>query len=108
MGRTALIAILGVLAGLGIAVFVVPLFDDSGSCPGGPRSPVPVLVAKRLIPKGTTWSTIVERRMYAPVTLPCAERKPGAVADPADLAGAVTGVDIFPGQQLTDADFESR
>jgi hypothetical protein len=108
MSRTALGAALGVLVGFGIAVAVVPLFDESGSCPGGPNSPTPVLVAKRLIPEGTSWSTIVERRMYVPTTLPCAERKPGAVADPADLAGTVTVVDLFPGQQLTDADFESR
>lgn len=108
MSRTALGAALGVLVGFGIAVAVVPLFDESGSCSGGPNSPTPVLVAKRLIPEGTSWSTIVGRRMYVPTTLPCAERKPGAVADPADLAGTVTVVDLFPGQQLTDADFESR
>jgi hypothetical protein len=108
MSRTPLAAILGVIVGFVLAIGVVPLFRDAGSCPGGPYSPAPVLVAKRLIPEGTSWSTIAGRRMYAPTTLPCVERKPGAVADPADLAGTVTVVDLFPGQQLTEADFTSR
>lgn len=108
MSRTPLVAILGALVGFGIALAVLPVFDESGSCPGGPNSPTPVLVAKRLIPEGTTWSAIVQGGMYVPTTLPCAERKPGAVADPADLAGTVSAVDVFPGQQFTDADFESR
>ena len=108
MRRTALAAILGAVVGYGIAVAVVPLFDETGSCPAGPNGPALVLVAKRLIPEGTTWSTIVERRMYVPTTLPCAERKPGAVAEPAELAGSAADIDLFPGQQLTEADFTSR
>ena len=108
MGRTAVAAILGGVVGFGISAAVVPLFDETGSCPGGPNGPARVLVAKRLIEEGTTWSTIVEKRMYAPTTLPCVERKPGAVADPADLAGTVTAVDVFPGQQFTEADFATR
>jgi hypothetical protein len=107
MGGTAAAAILGSLVGFGISTAVVPLFDESGSCPAGPSGPAQVLVAKRLIEEGTTWSTIVEKRMYAPTTLPCVERKPGAVADPADLAGTVTAADVYPGQQFTKSDFSS-
>ena len=108
MSKAPLAAILGAVVGFGIAVVVVPLFEETGSCPGGPNGPAPVLVAKRLIPEGTSWSTIVKGRMYVPTTLPCAERKPGAVADPAELAGTVTTIDLFPGQQLTEYDFDSR
>lgn len=108
MSKAPLAAILGIVVGFVLAVGVVPLFDETGSCPAGSGAPTPVLVAKRLIPKGTSWATIVKGRMYVPTTLPCAERKPGAVADPAELTGAVSNVDLFPGQQLTEYDFDSR
>jgi hypothetical protein len=73
--------------------------------PGEEQSPVRVLVAARLIPRGTPGVEIAGRQMYKPFTLPCGEREPGAIGDPADLTGRVAAHDIFPGQQLTTFDF---
>lgn len=88
--------------------FSVYRLSTEPACPSGDQSPVPVLVAKRLIPRGTAGSTIARRRLYAPVVIPCVERKSGAIADPAYLRDAVAVVDVFPGQQLTEDEFSSR
>jgi hypothetical protein len=73
----------------------------SGSAP----SVCPVLVAKKLIRKGTAGSVIAKKRMYLRMTVPCGEREDGAISDPARLNGRVARWNIFPGQQLTRADF---
>jgi hypothetical protein len=66
---------------------------------------VRVLVANRVIQKGTPGSVIAKKKMYRPFTLPCGEREPGAFSNPSDLDGRVAAHDIFPGQQLTQVDF---
>ena len=110
MRRSVLLAVSVVLivlvAGIGIIV-IVSLFQEP-ACPSGEDSPTPVLVAKRWIPEGTSGAVIVKRRMHATATIPCGERKSGAIADPAELLGTVVVQDIFPGQQLTEEDFTSR
>jgi hypothetical protein len=68
-------------------------------------SSCPVLVAKKLIRKGTPGLTIARKRMYVRTVLPCGERERGAITSPAGLNGRVARWDIFPGQQLTKADF---
>ncbi len=64
-----------------------------------------MLVAKRLIPRGTPGTLIASQSMYAPKTLPPEEVELGAISDPAYLRGRTAAVDIFPGQQLTATDF---
>jgi endonuclease YncB( thermonuclease family) len=66
---------------------------------------VSVLVAVQLIPKGTAGPMLVRQGFAKAYTLPCAEVKPGAYRRPADLRGRVAAHDIFPGHQLTRADF---
>ena len=100
-----LVAILLVLVVAG-AVSGIRLFSDP-ACPSGGTEPVPVLIARRFIPGGTSGSVIVSRGMLAGAEIPCADRKAGALADPADLVGRTTVVDLFPGQQLTAADLSS-
>ena len=91
-------------ASIGIAMF--RLFGEP-ACPSGEDSPSPVLVAKRLIPKGTSGSEIVKRRLHAAAVIPCRDLKSGAIADPAQLLGTVAVVDLFPGQQFTREDFSA-
>ena len=95
-----------IVVGIPVGILTFGLFQEA-ACPSGDGSPVPVLVAKRLIPKGTSGAVIAKRGMYAATVLPCGETKPGAIADPTYLAGRVAAVDLFPGQQLTEADFAS-
>ena len=72
---------------------------------GGASAPTPVLVAKQVIQKGTPGALVAAQVMYQPTTLPQKEVEVGAIADPQYLAGRAAAADIFPGQQLTDADF---
>ena len=94
------------VVGIPVGILAVSLFQEP-ACPSGEDSPVPVLVAKRLIPKGTSGMVMAKRGMYAATVLPCGEAEQGAIADPTYLAGRVAAVDLFPGQQLTEADFAS-
>jgi Flp pilus assembly protein CpaB len=69
--------------------------------------PVSVLVAKRLITKGTSAAVIASQGVSDLLTIPRDQAKTGAVADPATLKGKVAVADIYPGQQLTLADFSA-
>jgi pilus assembly protein CpaB len=67
--------------------------------------PLSVLVAKRLITKGTSAAAIGSRGFADVRSIPRDQVKSGAVSDPATLAGRVAVSDLYPGQQLTLADF---
>jgi Flp pilus assembly protein CpaB len=67
--------------------------------------PVSVLVAKRLITKGTSATAIGSQGFTDVLSIPHDQIKSGAVSDPATLKGRVAVGDIYPGQQLTLADF---
>jgi Flp pilus assembly protein CpaB len=69
--------------------------------------PLGVVVAKRLITKGTSASVIASQGFSDVLTIPRDQVKSGAVADPATLRGRVAVADIYPGQQLTLADFSA-
>jgi pilus assembly protein CpaB len=64
----------------------------------------PVLVAKSLIPKGTSGAVIAQKGLFTTQGLAHSAIKAGAIVDPAYLSGRVTTSDIYPGQQLTTAD----
>jgi Flp pilus assembly protein CpaB len=87
------------------AVLLVVYLDRYRARVGGANAPTPVLVAKQVIQKGTPGALVASQTMYQPTTLPRKEVDVGAIADPQYLAGRATAADIFPGQQLTDADF---
>ena len=98
--------VIALLVGIGVVIGIASLFVES-ACPSGEASPVPVLVAKQFIPKGTSGAVMAKRGMYTAAALPCRERKSGAIADPQELVGTRAANDVFPGQQLTDADLTS-
>lgn len=64
----------------------------------------PVLVAKNLIPAGTSGTIIAEKELFQVASYRKSDLKIGAISDPAFLNGRVAAVDIFPGQQITTAD----
>jgi Flp pilus assembly protein CpaB len=96
---------LGIGAVVLAAILLVVYLDRYRARVGGENAPTPVLVAKQLIPTGTPGSIVATQSMYAPTTLPKKEVEVGAVSDPSYLAGRAAAVDIFPGQQITSADF---
>lgn len=68
-------------------------------------APITVLVAEKLITKGTSASVIGSDGLMQVLTIPRDQAKEGAVSDPVLLKGRVAVQDIYPGQQLTLADF---
>src|SRR5687768_353017 len=68
-------------------------------------APTPVLVANRLIAKGTPAAVLGSQGAFELTTLAREHTKTGAVADPDLLVGRTAVRDILPGQQLTVGDF---
>jgi Flp pilus assembly protein CpaB len=64
-----------------------------------------VLVAKNLIEKGAPGNIIGTHREFQVGTIPKDQLQSGALTDPSALRGLVATHDIYPGQQLTAADF---
>jgi hypothetical protein len=71
----------------------------------GSTEPGTVLLAKRLIPKGTSWSSIAAQNLFVVITIPKGQIAPRAISDPAVLQGRVAAADIYPHQQLETSDF---
>src|SRR5205085_1941786 len=63
------------------------------------------LVADRLIPKGTAGALVVSGELFRQSQVRDSDLAAGAVADGSALAGKVATRDIYPGQQITAADF---
>jgi pilus assembly protein CpaB len=100
-GAIALGVVAALLAAILLTVYITMYRDSVNSN----SAPTPVLVAKRLIARGTPGSVIGAKQLYENTTVAQESVKAGAITDPALLNGRVAAVDIFPGQQLTDADF---
>jgi Flp pilus assembly protein CpaB len=71
----------------------------------GSSAPVTVLVAKNLIQKGAPGNIIGTQRQFQVATVSKPELLDGAITDPSALRGLVAAQDIYPGQQLTAAEF---
>lgn len=66
---------------------------------------IPVLVAQRLIPAGTAGSVAAAGDYFKPGSIAQKDVHVGAIASAAAVAGTVATHDIYPGQQITVADF---
>jgi Flp pilus assembly protein CpaB len=96
---------LGIGAIVIAAILLIVYLDHYRARVGGQNAPTPVLRAKQYIPKGTPGALVASGQMYVATTLPRKEVEIGAISDPSYLAGRAASVEIFPGQQLTTADF---
>jgi Flp pilus assembly protein CpaB len=67
-----------------------------------------VLVADRLIPKGTSGAVVVSDGLFKPTGVQGENVVSGALTSSAALSGKVATRDIYPGQQITAADFASK
>jgi len=95
---------LGIAAAALAAILLIAYLVQYRSSVNATTEPTPVLVAKGLIPKGTSGTVIAEKGLFQAATLPKDDLKIGAISDPAYLNGRVAVGDIFPGQQITTAD----
>ena len=96
---------LGIGAVVLAAILLVVYLDRYRARVSGRNAPTPVLVAKQTIRAGTPGTIVASGGMYVPSTLPRKDVVVGAIADPQYLSGRAAAVDIFPGHQLTAADF---
>lgn len=100
-GTVAISAIAAVLA----AVILIGYLHRYRESVDQSSRPMTVLVAKSLIEKGTPGTVVGGQDLFQVTTTPREELKEGALTDPAALKGQVAADDIYPGQQLTAADF---
>jgi Flp pilus assembly protein CpaB len=97
--------LLGAAAALLAAILLIVYVNRYRTSLKSNVAPTPVLVAKRLIQKGTPAATFGPAGLYQLTEVPKKDVKDGAVADPATIKGRIAVDDIYPGQQLTVDDF---
>jgi flagella basal body P-ring formation protein FlgA len=103
MKRTT-ITLVTLVAGIAIGAAAVYLSHYRNSVKGSPE-PETVLVAKRLIAKGTSGSSIAAQNLFVVVTIPKEQIAPRAISEPAVLRGRVAAADIYQNEQLTTSAF---
>jgi len=102
-GSFLVAAIAAALAAAGLAVYLNNYKKDVR----GGTLPTQVLIADRLIPKGTSGDAVAADRLFKPTTISEDAVKALALTNAAALSGKAATHDIFPGQQITSADFSS-
>ena len=101
--RAAILLAIGAL--VLAAILLVAYVRSYRNSVSGENAPTTVIVAKSLIPAGTSGTIIAGKQAYQSTTLPQKDIKVGAISDPAYINGRVAVTDIVPGQQLTTTDF---
>ena len=104
MKRTACALAVGIAIGAAAVAAPVYLSHHRNSVKGSTELGT-VLVAKRLIPKGTSGSSIAAQNLFLVTTIPKGQMAPRAISDPAVLQGRVSAADIYPREQLASSDF---
>ncbi len=99
--------VLGVAAAVLAAILLLVYLSHYRSSVKGSAEPMTVLVAKSLIPKGTSGTAIATKNLFVVTTIPKGQLKLGAISDPAVLRNTFAAADIYPRQQLTSADFNT-
>jgi Flp pilus assembly protein CpaB len=97
----------GIGAAVLAAILLLVYLRNYRSSVKGSSEPVTVLVAKRLIPKGTSGAAVATQNLFVVTSIPKGQIKLGAITDSGALRGTVAANDIYPNQQLTSADFRS-
>src|SRR5215207_13082 len=100
-GTLLVSAVAALLAGAILLVFLSQ-YRDSTRDDGVSAS---VLVAKRLIERGSPGDVLADQGMFQRASVPRNDLKNGAITDPESIKGQVAANDIYPGEQLTSADF---
>ena len=103
-GAITIAAIAAALAGVVLLVFISQYKHDVQ----GGTVEQSALVANQLIPKGTSGSVVVSDSMSKATMIQQDNLQAGALSSAAGLAGKVATRDIYPGEQITAADFASN
>jgi Flp pilus assembly protein CpaB len=94
-----------VVAALIAGVLLIVFLNSYRNSVNGDNKSAPVLVAQKLIEKGSSGDVIATQGLYQATRLKKSDLKNGAISDPAILRNQVASKDILPGQQLTSRDF---
>ena len=105
--RSGTLALAAGIAVLAAVVLIAFLGEYRDNVKGG-TAPASALVAGSVIPKGTSGDVVIGDQLFKPTTVPTDELKDGAITDTSALAGRVAVRDIYPGQQITAADFAAK
>ena len=100
-GSTIIGIAAAVLAGILLLVYISQYRNSVKSS----NATVQVIVARSLIQKGTPGDVIGTQRTFQSTSIAKDQVREGAFVDAASLRGKVATTDIFPGQQLTSAEF---
>ncbi len=98
---------LGIAAAIVAGILLLVYLNQYRDSVSGSAKPVQVLVAKSLIPKGTPGDVIGSSGLFQVTSIPKGQLRDGALTDASSLHGKVATEDIFPGQQMTTANFVS-
>jgi Flp pilus assembly protein CpaB len=103
--RTSTLIAIGaaLLAGILLFIFV----QQYRKSVNGSATVTPVFVASGFIPRGTSATVIASGQLLERASVKSNQVKVGAISDPSVLHGEVAASDIFPGEQITAADFTS-
>lgn len=96
------IALISALIAAGILVYALEHYRQTTATP---TQPATVLVAARLIEKGTSGAAIGVGQYFRIAHVLEKQVAPGALVSTAALHGKVAATDIYPGEQLTAGDF---
>jgi Flp pilus assembly protein CpaB len=100
-GTTFIAVGAAVLAGILLFAFVQSYRSSVNST----ATSTSVLVASAYIPRGASASLIASGQLLQRTSVKSNAVRAGAITDPSVLHGQVAATDIYPGQQLTAADF---
>ena len=104
--RSGTFALAAVAAVAALGVLLVFMSNYRDSVRSG-ADEVSVLVATRGIDKGTSGDVIAEAGLFSSTKVSEVDASEGAFADPSALRGQVATKDIYEGEQLTAASFDS-
>jgi pilus assembly protein CpaB len=102
--RGAIIIAIGAALLAGVLIYVFVQRYKTSVTPTTPPIST-VIVAKQYIPRGTPISVVESGNGTQSITVKSTALVPGAVTNPAEIAGQVAATNIAPGQQLSTADF---
>jgi Flp pilus assembly protein CpaB len=102
-GTLAVSGIAALLAGALLLVFLNAYRDSTRE----DDVDVSVVVAKRLIERGSSADVLADEGVFQRASVPKAELKEGAVVDPSTLEGKIAAGDIYPGEQIMTTDFSA-
>lgn len=99
---TVCVAVVCAMAAGGILVYAMARYRHNVDASGHPET---VLVASQPIAQNTPGDVIASGNLFKPTQILTKQVSAGAIADAALLHGKIAARDIYPGQQLTAADF---